>query len=80
MIIEIDRNDIIAKAEIEIEENILEMSYPSNINYNNWDNLAKQSYDKVKKNIDSKANIYIIMVKVDSNNSEEYEVKYNFLK
>ena len=42
LIIEIDRNDIIAKAEIEIEENILEMSYPSNINYNNWDNLAKQ--------------------------------------
>lgn len=76
LIIEIDRNDIIAKAEIKIEENILEMSYPSNINYNNWDNLAKQSYDKVKKNIDSKANIYIIMVKVDSNNSEEYEVKY----
>lgn len=47
--IRLNSNKIIAYATKEIEKNILEMSYPQNINSRNWDKLAKQSYDKVKK-------------------------------
>lgn len=76
LIINMDTKNIIENAKVEIENNILKMSYPSTINDTNWEKLAKKSYDKIKKSINSKGNVYIIMVEVTSDDKKKYEVKY----
>lgn len=49
MRVEIDSSKIIKDAEEEIEDDVIEIKYPDNININNWNGLAKKTYDNVKK-------------------------------